>query len=129
MMLSPVVAIAIALHTTVGAIAVPEEEHPITWVFAECRAVDAASRELGVEDTNTPEHEEFWKWNNHFWNIAGTVFEDTYEVSAAGDGRKNAMGMVSKQIVLGELTKDNWNDRIKACAVSYEVMTKTLVKY
>lgn len=123
-----VAAIAMALNTTVGAIIVPENEHPITWVFAECRAVDAASGELEV-DILTPEHSAFDRWKSHFWNLAEVVFEDTYEVSAAGKGREHAMALISKQLVLGKLNAENWNDRIAACAISYEAMTMVIAEF
>lgn len=118
-----------ALVATSGTIIVPEGQHPITWVFAECRAISAASSELDLPKNyyGHPSHEHYNYWNSKFWDIANLYFEDTREVSAYGNGRSIAKGLVAKELVLGKLNETNWFERLEICGNSYETMTKALL--
>ena len=115
-------AIATAAMTAVGGVDIPSDiSSPISFAYGECRALNALIYELDVEY-----HEEYNKWLDHFFDIAGGK-EELSGVSGVSDSIRPAKSKVARELLLGEITAENLGERLDACAITFRAMTEAMV--
>lgn len=127
--MNDIIAAIILSLSEAGGIEVPPDEHPITWVFAECRAIEALTDWGGEEYYLGEGYKLDREWYEAFWNIAAITFDNTHDVSNVGNGRSNAKGKVEKDKLLGRLNKGNWDEKMLACGKSYRAMTEAILPF
>ena len=116
--------------SSVADINVPEGQDTITWVFAECRAIDAASSRLELKDDyyNQPGYESKNKWETSFWNLALSYYKDNPDITRVGNGRADAMAKIELDLLTNRLNTENWDAAMLNCGEAYKLLTMDLVK-
>ena len=103
-MIKLLTAIIISINTVPNGVKVPINEDPITWVFAECRAINALTSEFDMQDLY---ENEGWKKHDRrhvdFFALLAGFDIDTHELTNVGNTRAMAIAKVTKDKILGNL--------------------------
>lgn len=129
-MIKLITAIILAVNTVPNGVKAPINEDPITWVFAECRAINSLVSEFDIQDLYETEG---WKkhdrWKSDFFALMGGFDIDTRELTNVGSTRAMAIAKVTKDKILGNINVENIDSRLLACGVSYEAMSLAVVEH
>ena len=129
-MIKLLTAIILAINTVPNGVKVPINEDPITWVFAECRAINALTSEFDIQNAHENEGwEKYNRWSGDFFALMGGFDIDTYELTNVGNTRAMAIATVTKDKILGNLNIENIDSHLLACGVSYEAMSLAVVEH
>ena len=129
-MIKLLTAIILAINTVPNGVTVPINEDPITWVFAECRAINALTSEFDMQNIYENEGwKKYDRWHVDFFALLAGFDTDTYELTNVGNTRAMAIAKVTKDKILGNLNIENIDSHLLACGVSYEAMSLAVVEH